>query len=225
MKLPLIILPEVDSTQAFLQRHPELGFCAVLATSQTAGRGRGEHAWESPAGAGLWLSAALPLPQLAPGIVLQRAMGAVAELLQTPEVPLGLKWPNDLVARRGSGLVKVGGILGELQENRMILGLGINLSAAPSIPGRPIPPACLRDLGLEPPSAPELARGILQAWSRWDREPHPAFRWPAPGEAVAWEGDQGRCLGWLDDGRLELQTPGGPRQLSAGDLRSLTQLA
>ena len=35
MPLPLIRLAEVDSTQAFLERHPELGFCGVLADAQT----------------------------------------------------------------------------------------------------------------------------------------------------------------------------------------------
>ncbi|MBP1629025.1 MAG: biotin/acetyl-CoA-carboxylase ligase, partial [Holophagaceae bacterium] len=124
--IPLLHLREVDSTQAFLQRHPELGHCAVLADQQSAGRGRGDNTWESAPGAGLWLSAALPLPDLTPGLVLQRAMGAVAELLQTKEQPLGLKWPNDLVAHHQGHLVKLGGILGELQGDRMILGLGVN---------------------------------------------------------------------------------------------------
>ena len=36
-----------------------------------------------------------------PGLVLQRAMGAVAEALEPWGAPLGLKWPNDLVARQG----------------------------------------------------------------------------------------------------------------------------
>ena len=60
MSLPLIHLAEVDSTQAFLRRHRELGFCAVLADAQLEGRGRQGNAWISAAGAGLWLSAALP---------------------------------------------------------------------------------------------------------------------------------------------------------------------
>lgn len=222
--IPLVYLREVDSTQAFLQRHPELGTCAVLAEAQTAGRGRGGNAWESAPGAGLWLSAALPPPALAPGLVLQRAMGAVAEILQTGGQPLGLKWPNDLVAWKEGRLVKLGGILGELQGDRMILGLGVNLGAAPHIPERPIPPASLADLGLAIPEPEALARRIMEAWSRWERTPRPAFRWPAPGDTIAWEEGQGRCLRWMDDGRLEVQTTQGPVQLSAGDIRGL-QLA
>ena len=145
----LIRLALVDSTQSFLARHPELGFCAVLADAQSAGRGRGENAWESASGAGLWLSAALPRPEVPPGLLLQLAMGAVAEVLEPCGLNLGLKWPNDLVAWRGQQLVKLGGILGEQRGDRVILGLGLNLHAAPSIPGRAIPPASLAELGPE----------------------------------------------------------------------------
>ena len=220
--LPLIHMAEVDSTQAFLQRHPELGHCAVLADHQTAGRGRGDNTWESPAGAGLWLSAALPLPPLEPGLVLQWAMGAVAEQLQTPEVSLGLKWPNDLVAWKNGRLVKLGGMIGELQPNHILLGLGINLTAAPDLPDRPIPAACLQELGMTPPAAPVLARRILERWSHWEIPPQPAFRWPDAGALIAWEEGQGRCLGWLEDGRLDVQTDLGRRLLSAGDIRALS---
>ena len=94
----LVRLARVDSTQAFLERHPELGVCAVLAGAQTAGRGQRDNRWESAPGAGLWLSARIPAPDLPPGLVLQRAMAGVAEALEPWGVPLGLKWPNDLVA-------------------------------------------------------------------------------------------------------------------------------
>jgi len=116
--LPLTHLAEIDSTQSFLARHPELGLCGVLADAQTAGRGRGGNAWESLAGQGLWLSARLPVPELAPGVVLQRAMAAVAEALEPDGLVLGLKWPNDLVAWRDGRLVKLGGIIGELDQGQ-----------------------------------------------------------------------------------------------------------
>ena len=86
MKLPLIRLAVVDSTQAFLRRNPHLGCCAVLADRQSEGRGRQGNRWESAAGVGLWLSAALPAPAgVAPGLILQRAMVAAAGVLG-PEV-------------------------------------------------------------------------------------------------------------------------------------------
>lgn len=222
MSLPLIRLGRVDSTQAFLERHPDLGFCGVLADEQTQGRGRGANAWESRPGAGLWLSAALPRPAVDPGRVLQHAMAAVAEALEPAGAVLGLKWPNDLVARREGGLVKVGGILGQAKGDRVILGLGVNLTAAPRIPGRAIPPACLQDLTTgSVPLAPVLARTLLDAWEDLTAVREPAFRWPAPGDEVRWEEGRGRCLGWLEDGRLRIATPGGIEDLSSGDVTGL----
>ncbi|BDU69407.1 hypothetical protein GETHOR_15080 [Geothrix oryzae] len=222
MELPLIRLAVVDSTQAFLRRNPHLGSCVVLADQQSQGRGRQGNRWESAAGAGLWMSAALPSPAgVTPGVVLQRAMSAAARVLDPGGRTLGLKWPNDLVAWRDGRLVKVGGILGEQAGGRLILGLGVNLTAAPDLPGRAIPPASLRDLGLETPSSAELAICITIFWKNLKQEFQPLFRWPAPGAAMRWEEGQGTCLGWEPDGRLKVATADGIRRLSAGEVSGL----
>jgi BirA family biotin operon repressor/biotin-[acetyl-CoA-carboxylase] ligase len=220
--LPLLRFALLDSTQSFLRRHPELGFCGVLAESQSAGRGRQGNRWESAPGAGLWLSAAIPPPELQPGIILQRAMGAVIEALAPCGAQLGLKWPNDLVAWREGRLVKLGGILGERVGERMILGVGVNLEAAPELPDRAIPAACLAELvPAAELDAAALALAILDRWARLDREPAPSFRWPGEGEPIRWEAGQGVCLGWEADGRLKVATAEGVQRLSAGDVRGL----
>lgn len=222
MELPLIRLAVVDSTQAFLRRNPHLGSCVVLADQQSQGRGRQGNRWESAAGAGLWMSAALPSPAgMAPGVVLQRAMSAAARVLDPGGRTLGLKWPNDLVAWRDGRLVKVGGILGEQAGGRLILGLGVNLTAAPDLPGRAIPPASLRDLGLKTPPIIELSINIASFWNDLKQEFQPLFQWPAPGVAMRWEEGQGTCLGWEPDGRLKVATADGIRRLSAGDISGL----
>lgn len=222
MDLPLIRLAAVDSTQAFLRRNPHLGCCAVLADRQTEGRGRHGNRWESGAGAGLWLSVALPSPRgVAPGLVLQRAMVAAARVLDPGGKALGLKWPNDLVAWKRGSLVKVGGILGEQAGGRLLLGLGVNLSRAPEIPGRAIPPACLNDLGLEPPATPILAVDITRSWNDLTQDLQPLFNWPEPGIPIHWEEGQGVCLGWEHDGRLKVATAEGIRRLSTGDIAGL----
>lgn len=218
MRLPLIRLSAVDSTQAFLRRHPELGFCGVTADAQTEGRGRQGNTGISPPGSGLWVSAALPPPDLPPGLVLQKAMAAVIAVLATPG--LGLKWPNDLVGQREGRLVKLGGILGERIGSRLIVGLGINLRAAPDLPDRAFPAACLADLGAVPP-VEELARRILRAWPDLASAPEPPFRWPAAGDLLRWEEGEGACLGWEADGRLKVATAAGVQRLSAGDVRGL----
>lgn len=220
MSLPLLRLARVDSTQAFLKRHPELGWCGVIADAQTEGRGRQGNRWESAPGGGLWMSAALPSPDLAPGLALQLAMRhALAALPEDPR--LGLKWPNDLVARGEGGLVKLGGILGELGGGRFLLGLGINLADAPDLPDRAIPASSLKALGLAPPDPAGLALALLDRWQDLAAAPAPRFQWPAEGDAVRWEAGQGVCLGWEPDGRLRLATNEGVQRLSAGDVRGL----
>lgn len=222
MPRTLILLAEVDSTQAFLERHPELGYGGVLAGAQTLGRGTRGNTWESAPGAGLWLSAALPVPPVAPGLVLQRAMAAVAEALEPCGIALGLKWPNDLVAWKGDRLVKLGGIIGLAKEDRLLLGVGVNLLSAPAIPGRAIPPACVADLATGPvPAAEALARAVLDLWEDLGTHREPAFFWPAAGDAIRWDEGQGECQGWMADGRLLVRTAQGLEGLTGGDIRGL----
>ena len=232
MPLPLIRLGLVDSTQDFLGRHPELGFCGVLAGAQSQGRGRRGNSWESARDQGLWLTAALPIPSLPPGLLPQLAMAAVAEVLErlcpgdaplgAGGAPLGLKWPNDLVARHQGRLVKLGGILGQLKGERLLLGVGINLHSAPVIPGRAMAIGCLAELRGQPlPERSLLAQAILAAWEDLGQPREPAFRWPAPGDPLRWEEGQGHCQAWLPDGRLAVRTATGVHNLTAGELFGL----
>ncbi len=227
--IPLIRLAQVDSTQAFLARHPELGICAVMADAQTAGRGRQGNAWESASGAGLWLSARLPRPEIPPGLLLQNAMAAVIFALSPCGVTLGLKWPNDIVARREGALVKVGGILGEAKGGFVLLGVGVNLFDAPVLPHRSIPPACLAELHPQALPDPEaLALRILALWSHPTEIPEPPFRWPEPADPLQWQDEQGLhhgvCQGWDPDGRLRVETEGTLQRLSVGEVQSAALL-
>jgi BirA family biotin operon repressor/biotin-[acetyl-CoA-carboxylase] ligase len=224
MTLTLYRLARTDSTQAFLERHPELGPCGVLAGCQTEGRGQRGNRWESAPGAGLWLSARLVAPDLPPGIILQRAMAAVAEVLEVWGAELGLKWPNDLVAWSGGRLVKVGGIIGQIKGEHLVLGAGVNLGRAPVIPERPIPPACVADLlpaGAAVPEAHRLAPAVLAAWEDLELPREPLFRWPEAGDPIRWEAGRGVCEGWLEDGRLAVRTEAGVENLVAGDVSGL----
>ncbi len=218
----LIYFTELDSTQGFLRLHPELGFCAVMAEAQTEGRGRQGNPWISEAGAGLWMSAAIPPPDLPPGVVLRRAMGKVAECLKDCGVELGLKWPNDLVALKDGHLVKLGGIIGERTGERLILGLGLNLTRAPRIEGRAIPAACLKELGATNPEPRALARMVLNAWQDLTAEFKPAFLWPISGTPIQWERGQGVALGWEEDGRLKVTTISGIERLSSAEISGLS---
>jgi BirA family transcriptional regulator, biotin operon repressor / biotin---[acetyl-CoA-carboxylase] ligase len=102
-----------------------------FADEQRAGRGRGDHAWDSAAGYGLYLSVLLrspipavrlPLLPLAAGLAAAEAIRAVAGLT------VDLRWPNDLLL----GPRKVGGILAESKISGgsvdfAVVGIGINV--------------------------------------------------------------------------------------------------
>ena len=105
---------------------------AVVASHQTAGRGRLGRTFQSPAGLGLYLSV-LYRPQVSPDdLPAMTALGAVAAA-KALENCIGtapqIKWPNDLVM----GGKKIGGILTESALNadgtvaHVIMGIGINL--------------------------------------------------------------------------------------------------
>jgi BirA family biotin operon repressor/biotin-[acetyl-CoA-carboxylase] ligase len=102
-----------------------------FADEQRAGRGRGDHAWHSAAGEGLYVSVLLrpalpamrlPLLPLAAGLAAAGAIGAVSGLA------VDLRWPNDLLL----GPRKVGGILVEAKTEGSalayaVIGIGINV--------------------------------------------------------------------------------------------------
>lgn len=102
-----------------------------IADEQNAGRGRGDHAWHSAAGEGLYVSvllrpqvkaARLPLIPLAAGLAAGKAIRATAAL------SVDLRWPNDLLI----GPRKAGGILVEAHSEGSsvtyaVVGIGINV--------------------------------------------------------------------------------------------------
>jgi BirA family transcriptional regulator, biotin operon repressor / biotin---[acetyl-CoA-carboxylase] ligase len=106
-----------------------------FADEQRAGRGRGDHAWHSAAGQGLYVSillrpsipaARLHLLPLAAGLAAAHAIHAITSL------SVDLRWPNDLLI----GPRKVGGVLveGKLESKTessaaayAIVGIGINV--------------------------------------------------------------------------------------------------
>ncbi|MBX7103056.1 MAG: biotin--[acetyl-CoA-carboxylase] ligase [Gemmataceae bacterium] len=99
---------------------------AVIARCQTAGRGQYGRTWTSPAGAGVWLSAVVELPDSLdrPAVATGWAAMGVARVCKSLAglAPVA-KWPNDVfVAGK-----KVAGILIE-QRGRLIVGIGLNVN-------------------------------------------------------------------------------------------------
>lgn len=105
---------------------------AVLASRQTAGRGRLGRSWESPEG-GVYVSGllrpALP-PSALTGLPLAIAVGVAGELGRFG-VEAGVKWPNDLLVPGG----KLAGVLLEISGEAdrtewVVVGVGVNVRRA-----------------------------------------------------------------------------------------------
>lgn len=98
---------------------------------QTAGRGRGDHAWESAAAQGLYVSVLfrLPLPpERVPLLPFAAGLAAIEAIRSASGLAADLRWPNDLLIAEG----KTGGILVEskIEEGALayaVVGVGINV--------------------------------------------------------------------------------------------------
>jgi len=115
-----------SSTQHIARRLIEQGLAnmgdAVVADEQTAGQGRFGRSWISPSG-GLYATIILPsesLLSLTAGLALVRA-------LWRANIPAGLKWPNDVLVEDR----KIAGVLVEAAGEHSLVGIGLNLTAAP----------------------------------------------------------------------------------------------
>ena len=104
-----------------------------LAEEQLAGRGRGAHTWHSVRSAGIYCSVILrPVMPPSDALIFSLAAGlavraAVAEI--APQLPVDLKWPNDLLL----GGKKFCGILTEMNAEatrvrHLVVGVGINVN-------------------------------------------------------------------------------------------------
>jgi len=183
----------------------------VTAAEQTAGRGRQGREWLAPPGAAVLMS--LVLRELSEVLPLAAAV-AVCDAL-----PLGarIKWPNDVQV----GGRKLAGILveGRPQEGWAVLGIGLNVRAAP--PG--VGATSLADHGVSAPpeeTLKDLVRAlkrrladdpgrVLAAWRERD-----ALR----GAPVSWDGGAGTAAGIDDSGALLVATAGGVARLDAGEV-------
>lgn len=134
---------EVDSTNACLRRAADAGEpegLVLLASAQTAGRGRHGRRFYSPAGSGLYMSALLrpQLPAQDAALMTTLAAVAVAEAVEAVSGrPAGIKWVNDVYV----GGKKVCGILTEASLDcesgalaYAIVGIGINLTLPQTLP-------------------------------------------------------------------------------------------
>ena len=124
----------LDSTNTWLATRAAEGApegLVAVAEFQSAGRGRLDRRWESPAGASL-LCSILLRPDVGPDqlqlVVACVALAARAALVRLCGVRPDLKWPNDLIV----GEAKIAGLLAEIvavdERLAVVVGIGVNLT-------------------------------------------------------------------------------------------------
>lgn len=177
--------PSTNADLAARARAGAAGGLVLVAEHQTAGRGRIDRTFLTPARAALTFSVLLrpaaPAQQW-PWLPLLTGLAARSALARLhPEVAVSLKWPNDVLvapAGRSEEPGKVAGILAERVETpdgpAAVIGIGIN--TATTREELPVPTATsLRTAGV-PPAAIDrtlLLRTVLGDLSalltRWER--------------------------------------------------------
>jgi BirA family biotin operon repressor/biotin-[acetyl-CoA-carboxylase] ligase len=243
----LTVLQETDSTNSALARLPtsRRHAHALLAEAQTAGRGRRQRAWHSPAGGNIYLSlgwrfttqpASLSTLPLVTALCLCRALDRCGLRGH------GVKWPNDILVN-GS---KVAGILVETQSTGAapalaIVGIGLNVRMPQSNTDHPaaIIDRPWTDLASQLPAGQrpiernrlvallldELLPGLAMFGSRGFAAFHEEWlaRDLLTGKRLRLEGNggfrYGRAIGIDPDGGLEVDIDGyGPQVLYAADV-------
>lgn len=234
----VFVSDQLDSTNEEALRRIAAGTAehgdAIMARTQTAGRGRRGRRWHSPGG-NLHMSLIVCPPggahvgELA--FVTALAVGdAVAGAIPEPAA-LRYKWPNDLLlgGRKLAGLLIEAG--GTAMSPVLVIGIGVNVEAAPS--DTAFPAAALRDAGARI-VADALVAPICEAFAGWyDRWLAEGFApvrsaWLArahgvggPVEARMPDGTvhRGTFRGLDPSGALMLETDGGAmRTIAAGDV-------
>ena len=144
----------------------------LVAMEQDAGRGRQGRQWVSESGnffgsTTVWLRTGDPSPpslSLAAGLALIEALD-----IAVPDLPLMLKWPNDLML----GTSKLAGILLERSGDRVVVGFGVNLGSAPTLSDRDA--AALNGAVLPQAFAPLLAGSFARMLTLWRGSEAEAF--------------------------------------------------
>ncbi len=132
----IVFFPEIDSTNSEAERQladgREVPFI-IMASKQQVGRGRLGRKWHSPEEGNIYMSYVFR-PQLPPArmqpFTLWMGLNICELLNRICELPVELKWPNDIVLKKK----KVAGILTEArvdadQMRDLVFGLGLNVNS------------------------------------------------------------------------------------------------
>ena len=200
----------------------------AVAEEQTAGRGRMGSRWEAPSGSSILVSTVLrpPSERRAPELTLVAGVTVAVVTERATGLAAQVKWPNDvMLARR-----KVAGVIAELKDGAVVLGIGLNVNQAPGeLPAdAKVAAGSLRSVtGREYDRAAILADLLLELERRYDawREAgleslyeDLAARDFLRGRRVTVDGTAGTAQLIARDGRLEVETGSGRVLLESGEV-------
>ena len=231
------VVASTGSTNADLSAEARAGAdegVALISMEQTAGRGRLDRQWVSPAGSSISMSVLLtPKPEFAQWGWLSLLAGmavasALSDLAPDPAA-VTLKWPNDVLINGQ----KVCGILSERIEHptgaRAVVGMGINVDLDRD--QLPVPKATSLKLEGFPTDQSAIVAGVLGHFARLYRSWQFRGSLRAEYEArcasigapltVHLDGDhrvQGTGRGVDELGRLQVATSRGVEVFSVGDI-------
>ena len=173
----VLYFESIDSTNNYAKKIALEGAeegLAIVAGSQSDGRGRLGRKWDSPSGAGIYLSIILrPVlpPEEVQGITLAASVAVARGIERITGIRPGIKWPNDVLLDDK----KVCGILTEMNSeiervNFIVLGIGINYNRQQGefpaeLAGKATSLSAYageRGMDIKPPSRLELVRAVLQ---------------------------------------------------------------
>lgn len=194
----------------------------LRADHQTAGRGRQGRAWVPEAG-NLYASTLVrlrpgnpPAPSLA--LVAAVALDAILLPLAGPE-RVRIKWPNDIMLDDR----KLSGILLEREGDAVIIGFGVNLTHAPSLPDRLT--ISLAESGVANIAPQDMVEELAQSFVRylavWREQGLAAIaaRWTERAHPVGTALRAATADSQLLDGLFDGMTPDGALRLRLADGR------
>jgi BirA family transcriptional regulator, biotin operon repressor / biotin---[acetyl-CoA-carboxylase] ligase len=168
---PYLYFERCESTQRELAADAPEGAVAV-AEEQTAGRGRLGRRWYAPARTSVLVSVNLrpdvPTPRL-PELSLIAGRAVADAISAETGISAEVKFPNDVLI----GGRKVAGILAEVRDDRVVLGIGINANiAADELPNEVDTPATSLEVETgKPIDRPKLLATVLErletAYDAW----------------------------------------------------------
>ncbi|WP_445784162.1 biotin--[acetyl-CoA-carboxylase] ligase [Sphingorhabdus sp.] len=137
----------------------------LRADAQDGGRGRLGRIWESPSG-NLFASTIVRLRDTDPSPASLAFVTAVAVFdavrLMAPQVPICVKWPNDILTPDGA---KLCGVLLERASDAVVVGIGLNLVWHPQNLERKVTDLITR--GATPPDAQTAVEIVADVFARY----------------------------------------------------------